>query len=140
VASHGRLRPLRAARLASPQPLRTAKSKGGTSGWGGKSSAGGGFRLAAAALPRPVTLRLIASRAPPPSVVAKQFKAAMRLTKRLQRLIRQTEALQRQAEAATPRRAMKPTRPLHSSRADLWRWYRARGLSWARFVADHGAP
>lgn len=85
-------------------------------------------------------MRLTASSTPPPSVVAKQFKAAMRLTKRLQRLIRQTEALHRRAEAETTRRRLKPTRPLHSSRAELWRWYEQRGLSWRRFVADHGEP
>jgi hypothetical protein len=101
-------------------------------------SAGGGFRLAAVTLIRPVTLRLTASRAPPPAVVAKQFKAAMRLTKRLQRLIRQTEALHRRVEADIARRRLKPARPTHSSRAELWRWYERRGLSWARFVADHG--
>jgi hypothetical protein len=85
-----------------------------------------------------VTLRLAVSRTSLPSSVATQFKAAMRLTKRLQRFIRQTAAVLWQTEAETTRRSVRPTRPMHSSRAELWRWYERRGLSWARFVADHG--
>lgn len=69
-----------------------------------------------------------------------QAQAAFRDMKRAQRLIRQTEAMLRKAEAETTRRAIRPTRPLRGSRADLWRWYKVNGWSWARFVADHGEP
>lgn len=102
----------------------------------------GGFRLAGFIVAQPVTLRLTSTRAPPAQSVERQFRAAAGALKRMQRLIRQTEALLRRAEHEATRRLLRPTRPLrpHTSRAALWRWYRARGLSWARFVADHGQP
>lgn len=65
---------------------------------------------------------------------AREFKAAVRQMKQVQRLIRQTEASLRKAEL----RPVRPTRPSLSSRAELWSWYRRRGLSYARFVAAHG--
>lgn len=58
----------------------------------------------------------------------------MRLTKRLQWLFRQTEALHRRAEAETARRRLKPARPLQNGRAELWRWYQQSDLSWARYL------
>lgn len=77
--------------------------------------------------------------APPASNPVHAFNAAVRQMKQAQRMVRQTEAILRKAEAATARSTnIQPTRPLHSSRAQLWRWYERRGLSWARFVADHG--
>lgn len=88
-----------------------------------------------------MTLRLTSTRAPPAQPVGRQFKAAAGALKRAQRLIRQTEALLRRAEHEATRRTVKPLRPsILTNRAKLWRWYRARGLSWARFVADHGQP
>lgn len=102
---------------------------------------GGGFRLAGFIVAQPVTLRLTSTRAPPATPVGRAFKAAASALKRAQRLIRQTEALLRRAEHEATRRTLKPVRrSIYSSRADLWRWYRARGLSWARFIADHGQP
>lgn len=56
------------------------------------------------------------------------------------RFVRQTETALRDAGAEATRPIIRPTRPLASSRAALWEWYRRRGLSWARFVADHGGP
>lgn len=70
--------------------------------------------------------------------VSASFKQAAAQAKRVQRLIRQTAAQLGKAKAETTRKLLRPTRPLHSSRAALWQWYRGRGLSWARFVADHG--
>lgn len=68
--------------------------------------------------------------------VSASFKQAAGQAKRVQRLIRQTAAQLGKAKAETTRKLLRPTRP--SSRAALWQWYRGRGLSWARFVADHG--
>jgi hypothetical protein len=65
---------------------------------------------------------------------AREFKTAVRQMKQAQRLVRQTVASLRKAEL----RPVRPTRPSLSSRAELWSWYRRRGLSYARFVADHG--
>lgn len=67
----------------------------------------------------------------------RQFRDAMRLFKRSARLIRQTQFLLDQSRRETTRRRSYPVRP-HSNRADLWRWYRLTGRSWAQFVADHG--
>lgn len=68
----------------------------------------------------------------------REFKAALRAMKRSQQLIRQSASVLRQTEAEAQRRVVRPTRPVHSSRAALWRWYKANGWSWERFVADHG--
>ena len=57
-----------------------------------------------------------------------------------QGLIRQTKTVLKKAEAEATRRFIHPTRPLRSSRMQLWRWYRANGWSWQRFVAEHGEP
>lgn len=72
------------------------------------------------------------------TAVLGEFRSAQRQLKRMQRFARLTEAAIRHAEAEATRRVPRPTRPLHSSRAALWRWYRSNGWSWARFVADHG--
>lgn len=59
--------------------------------------------------------------------------------KRMQRLIRQSESQLRQAELETTRSRLRPIRRSpFTSRAALWRWYRATGRSWAQFMADHG--
>jgi len=140
LAGDDRLQPLRAAAGGGGGltfPLKSARGKGGR----GKASGGGGFRLAGFSVAQPVTLRLTSTRAPPAQPVGREFKAAAGALKRMQRLIRQTEALLRSAEHEATRRTLKPLRrSIHSSRAELWRWYRARGLTWARFVADHGQP
>lgn len=70
--------------------------------------------------------------------VLAEFRSAQRQLKRMQRFMRITEATLQRAQAEATRRVPRPTRPLHSSRAALWRWYRSNGWSWARFVADHG--
>ena len=119
------MRPLRAARIVPPTKLGT------------KCTVSSSYRLAAVTVAQPVTLRLTSTRGPPAAV---QAQAAFRDMKRAQRFIRQTEAMLRKAEAETTRRAIRPTRPLRSSRSALWRWYQANGWSWARFVADHGEP
>lgn len=72
------------------------------------------------------------------AAVLGEFRSAQRQLKRMQRFARMTEAVIRRAEAEATRRVPRPTRPLHSSRAALWRWYQSNGWSWARFVADHG--
>ncbi len=140
LAGNDRLQPLRAAAGGGLTPsLKSARGKSGR----GKASGGGGggFRHAGFTVAQPVTLRLTSTRAPPAQPVGRQFKAAAGALKRAQRLIRQTEALLRRAEHEATRRTLKPVRrSIHSSRAELWRWYRALGLSWARFVADHGQP
>lgn len=68
----------------------------------------------------------------------RDFKAARRQLKRSQAIVRQTVALFDQARHEAARRPVRPQRPMTSSRAELWAWYRRRGLSWERFVADHG--
>ncbi len=150
---------LRAKTAASARP-HTQGSRQGSGGGGGlimrrprnylglkgltktaRLASSGGFRLAGFTVAQPVTLRLTSTRAPPAQPIGRQFKAAASALKRAQRLIRQTEALLRRAEHEATRRTLKPVRrSIHSSRAGLWRWYRARGLTWARFVADHGQP
>lgn len=72
------------------------------------------------------------------AAVLGEFRAAQRQLKRMQRFARMTEAIVRRAEIEATRRVPRPTRPLGSSRAALWRWYQSNGWSWARFVADHG--
>lgn len=68
----------------------------------------------------------------------RDFKVARRQLKRSQAIVRLTVQLIEQAQREATRPAVRPKRPLTSSRAALWAWYRRRGLSWARFVADHG--
>lgn len=72
------------------------------------------------------------------AIAERDFKAARRQLTRSQAIVRQTVALLDQARREATRRPLRPMRPLTSSRAELWAWYRRRGLSWARFVADHG--
>ena len=99
------------------------------------------LRSAALQVSQPITLRLTSTTGPPASSVRKEFRAATQALKLAQRFIRQTEALLRRAEMEATRRILRPIRRSpFTSRAELWRWYRARGLSWARFVADHGGP
>jgi len=112
---------LAAARRAKTVKMKAAKVKGG------------------AVLTRPQKIAPAASwRAASLSVAsanpAREFKAAVRQMKQAQRLVRQTEAVLHKTEL----RPVQPTRPGLSSRAELWSWYRRRGLSYARFEADHG--
>jgi hypothetical protein len=100
-----------------------------------KGGAAGG-NIAASGLWRMASLRLTTGSAT--ATTMRAFKAALRSIKRSEQLIRQSDSLLRQAEAEAQRRSARPTRPAHTSRAALWRWYKARGLSWDRFVADHG--
>jgi hypothetical protein len=108
-------------KLAAVRRAKTAKVKGG-------AVLTRPQKIAAAASWRAASLSF-ASANP-----AREFKAAVRQMKQVQRLVRQTEAVLHKAEL----RPVRPTRPGLSSRAELWSWYRRRGLSYARFEADHG--
>lgn len=102
---------------------------------GGKGAFTAGS-LAAGLLWRAASLRATVQSAA--ALAERDFKAARRQLKRSQAIVRQTVALLDQARREATRRPLRPMRPLTSSRAELWAWYRRRGLSWARFVADHG--
>lgn len=102
---------------------------------GGKGAFTAGS-FAAGLLWRAASLRATAQSAA--AIAERDFRAARRQLKRSQAIVRQTVALLDQARREATRRPIRPMRPLTSSRAELWAWYRRRGLSWARFVADHG--
>lgn len=121
-------RPLLKARTIRPR--RPLKQRGRT------ERAGTIVTMQAALFWRAASQRVTAQRSQ--AAVIGEFRSAQRQLKRMQRLARMTEAIIRRAEAEATRRVPRPTRPLHSSRAALWRWYQSNGWSWARFVADHG--
>jgi len=102
---------------------------------GGKGAFTAG-NLAAGLLWRAASQRATAQTAA--ALAERDFRAARRQLKHSQAIVRQTVALLDQARREATRRPIRPMRPLTSSRAELWAWYRRRGLSWARFVADHG--
>lgn len=111
-------------------PRRPLKQRGRT------ERAGTIVTLHAATFWRAASRRVTAQRSQ--ATVIGEFRSAQRQLKRMQRFARLTEAVIRRAEAEATRRVPRPTRPRHSSRAALWRWYQSNGWSWARFVADHG--
>lgn len=130
LVKHARLVRRASLKARTVVPRRPLRQRGRT------ERAGTFVAMQAALFWRAASRRVTAQRSQ--AAVLGEFRSAQRQLKRVQRFARLNEVIIRRAEAEATRRVPRPTRPLHSSRAALWRWYQSNGWSWARFVADHG--